>query len=115
MHHSTDANSEVPEPQIPGEIKVGPYVYTVTLHEALEDDGLRGVSDTDLHYIRLNPKNPPALQRSTLLHECMHAVAASAGIGGGEKLQQEDFITRVEAPLTSLLRDNADLVAYLIA
>lgn len=103
------------ETKLPAELVVGPYVYSVTLHEALEDDGLRGVSDTDLHYIRLNPKNPPALQRSTLLHEALHCVAVSAGIGPKDKLPQEEWIGRIEAPLTSLLRDNPALVAYLTA
>lgn len=101
---------------LPRRIKVGPYTYTVDLNDGLDDAELRGITDTDLHQIRLNPGNPPALMRSTLLHEAIHAVAVScARITCEEKLVQEDWIGRIEAPLTALLRDNPQLLAYLTA
>lgn len=101
---------------IPKKVKVGPYTYTVEIHAALDDAevNLRGVSDTDQHYIRLNPKNPPGLMRSTLLHEVLHAVAVSgAAIGTNERLPQEAWISRIEASLLAVLRDNPAVIAYL--
>lgn len=98
----------------PASLTVGPYTYTVSLSDGLDDGLLRGCTDTDAHTIRLNRRNPPALQRSTLLHEALHAVANVAGIRD-EKLTQEAFISRIEAPLTALLRDNPELVGFLTA
>lgn len=100
----------------PTALVVGPYTYSVELHPALEDGEFRGITHTDDHYIRLNPKLPPALMRTTLLHEALHAVASSgAAISLEEKLTQEAWIGRIEAPLTGLLRDNPELVAFLTA
>lgn len=100
----------------PTSLKVGPYDYRITVDAALDDGGLRGITDTDEHYIRLNPKLPPGLMRTTLLHEALHAVATSgAAINQDDKLPQETWISRIEAPLAALLRDNPQLVAFLTA
>lgn len=98
----------------PTTLTVGPYTYAVSLSDGLDDGLLRGCTDTDAHTIRLNRRNPPALQRSTLLHEALHAVANVAGIRD-ERLTQEQFVTRLEAPLTALLRDNPTLVTFITA
>jgi hypothetical protein len=101
-------------PALPRKLRVGPYTYTVTLDQACVDDELLGETDPDRHTIRLNPTLPPALLRSTLLHEAMHAVAVSgAAIKGDVRLNQEQWISRLESPLYALLVNNPALVRFL--
>lgn len=104
------------QPALPKTLAVGPYTYAVEDCEALDADDLRAVTDTDRHTIRIvTACMSPALARSTLLHEALHAVHVTAGITGDAKLTPEQFVSRCEPGLYALLRDNPSLVAFLLA
>lgn len=97
----------------PKKIRVGPYTFRV-IRSSREIAG-EAVGDTSPRRsrIRYTDDQCPMQIRSTILHEVLHAIAHTAGIGDEEALKQEDFISRCEAGFLGVLRDNPKLLAYL--
>ena len=79
---------------------------------------LLGETDDNNTVIKIRTKNQSiACQRDTLLHEAMHAIFWCSGMKNNEGFSSdaEERIIRVLAPwLLALLRDNPDLLAFLL-
>jgi hypothetical protein len=109
------------KPRLPDELKVGPFVYTVTddvlshvLAENESREELYGRCDLRRLAISLNPDQAPMQKRSTMVHEALHAVIATAAFPIDND-DEERLIRCLEAPLLALIRDNPELVAWLAA
>lgn len=109
-------------PPIPDTVEVGPLVYALITDE-LElrrreagAEPLRGECSTDRLRIVLDVELPIARIRQVVLHELLHAVYESTGLGAelGDKAEEAQ-IARLTNPLLDLLRRNPTLVAYLTA
>ena len=73
-------------------------VKAVILHDGRE---VAGLTDKDAMYIKVNTKVSKAAQRSTLLHEVLHAVHNAHEHDADE----ERCVRQVECGLTSILYD----------
>lgn len=99
----------------PTSIKVGPFHYRV-----VEDADLVGRDRCgEIRYgtltIALSPNTAPDRQAETLLHEVLHAVwEIGLDVVSEPKHNTETVIERLSPHLLSVLRDNPDLVAYLV-
>lgn len=108
---------------IPSKIKIGSQIWEVSeqsrKHSA--DPSHYGfTADKDLSII-IDKEMPQSLKRTTLLHEILHAIRFTFG---GSYAPAEDtsylewehyWIGLYEEPLLQILRDNPDLVAYLLS
>lgn len=115
--------------KVPEKIKVGPVTYTVVVdedewmrleHRSRERNGF-GMTEHHTATIYLNPKDSETTQRQTLLHEALHAMmfvlmgSPNFRNLGDSQFNREERIARMfEGPLLQLLRDNEDMVAYLV-
>ena len=115
---------------IPKTIKVGPVIFTVRVdkdawlsieHETMTK-GYYGHTRPQTGEIFLNPEHASDVHRLTLWHEVIHAlletVAGSpdwAPMPDDKKEREEMVVRELEAPTLTVLRDNPELVAYLVA
>lgn len=53
-------------------------------------------------------------QQSTLIHECLHALWVCYGWPESGKVEEEAVVSQMEMPVLMLLRDNPDLLAWLL-
>jgi len=93
---------------LPKSVKVGHVVYELHYNDKLKD------GDEDLHgicqensYIAVNPRYSTV--RSTLVHEILHAIDYYLGENLSERV-----VTSVSNMLFAVLKDNPDVVAYLL-
>ena len=91
-------------------IKVGPVEYVVTNRVPKDALGCHGGTTAE---IALSEAAAPGVQRSTLVHELVHAVWHVYGLP--DSLSEEDACDRLGVPWLSMLRDNPHLVAALAA
>ena len=107
---------------VPTSVIVGPYTYTVKVDaeriKVLEKESnteLYGITTHGTLEIDLQPEVADLVLRETLLHEVLHAVLYTTGIADRLSDKNEEHLVRALSPaLFSLLRDNHDLVQYLI-
>lgn len=106
---------------MPKTIRVGPYVYDVATDEAWlrqqehsRSGGLRGATDHQQLRIVVGPDMALGMQRQTLWHEVKHAVIEAMTMSN-DKRSDEDWISRTAPGELAVLRNNPDLVAFLIA
>jgi hypothetical protein len=125
---------------IPAEVQVGVLTYRVLTDVAAIQavsasadiaDGAEwtAYSDHDAAVIGINPGNPVGVQRRDLLHELLHCCLRLSGVepnvyarivhrakGKHDGYNVEEFtVAATAAPLLSVLRDNPDLVKWLLA
>lgn len=99
---------------LPAELRIGPHTYRVRLSDKLEE---YGHTDNRQSKIRLAGWQADGQLRDTLLHEALHAIVWCSG---GSRLlalsdEDEERMVRLISPwLLQLLRDNPDLVRYLL-
>jgi hypothetical protein len=107
--------------EIPSKIFCGGLVYSVvlsskevTLHTSGGPD-VDGICCHDDSTIYIRDHFALSYMRYTLLHECMHAVAFSAGINDAHKpeLGEEDAVRAFTPGVLAMLRQNPLLVAFL--
>jgi hypothetical protein len=109
---------------MPESVIVGPVRYRITDQDqdwyAWEQDrggqrrNLSGGAWHEQALILVNAGDHPQVQRVTLLHEIMHAVAAQAGYNGLGKFSEERWISAVSPLLLDTLTRNPAVVAYLL-
>lgn len=106
---------------MPERIKVGPFVYTISqdvatlqAHEREKGGGYAGYADHSRMLIVVDPTEAPCSQRETLWHEAKHAVHHLYA-NSGDKADDETHIRKMAPMELAVLRDNPDLVAYLVA
>jgi hypothetical protein len=104
---------------LPTRLRVGPFVYTVQLDlarlrdfEQTQGAPQHGYTDRFTCEIVLDPTEAPGQRRDTLWHEVKHAVAGMAGYQGN--LPEEEVIARMSPLELLVLRDNPQLVAFLL-
>jgi hypothetical protein len=113
-------------PMLPQSLKIGPVEYRVSVDGAEwaeEEGGTRlGMTHNRKAIILLNPAQPASNLRLTLMHEALHALLSAAmgapdleHLGDDDEHREERLVLMFEAPMLSLLRDNPELVAYLVA
>ena len=96
---------------IPRRVTVGPFVYTVTVADELDEQRM-GMVDFRHQTIDLLRDQPPMQMRDTLLHEVMHAVVRFAGL---DMEENERVVAALSSILLMVLRANPRLVAHLVA
>ncbi len=103
-------------PMRPKKIKVGPY----TLDVEFRKKGTPAKKDTEkvgeTYFAKLFmwiKKGPHDLESETTLHETLHAIFAAAEIGLAYK-QEEELVCKLSPWLLMTLRDNPELVEYLL-
>lgn len=110
-------------PGMPGQIRVGPFIYRVSTEDGAaetakrreritEDDVLLGHFDYMTGIIWLRKGLPGQAAAETLLHEVMHALGQLSGVSNS-KLTEEEFIGHMTPNLTGVLADNPKLVSYI--
>lgn len=107
------------QPRLPDAIAVGPYSYRVTLKSAREmvrnGEQLLGTCDSDAFEIGIVKSLRKAKKREVLMHEVLHACHYLAGRNPEDKMTGEQFVEATVHALLQILRENPDLVYYLIA
>lgn len=106
----------------PDKVKVGPHVYRIVRDRAAIDRAGQAMSATLLGHcdrqaleIAVAPDLAGTVTAETVVHELLHAITDLTGLEDrlGDALEEE--VVRALSPrLLELLRDNPDLVAYLV-
>lgn len=107
--------------ELPAQLKVGPYRFDVSVDAAAILDETYAshqahVGHTDMRKLKivLDPALPGDQLRETLLHEVLHAVVRTVGLGVDEDAE-EQFIRAVSPTLLQTLQDNPAFTIYLLA
>ena len=85
----------------PTKIDVLNQTYKVEWIHSAEN---HGSVDLDKCVISITKGFPPKTTASTLLHELLHVIYNSMGVG--EKMNEEDIISRMETGLATAWKDN---------
>jgi hypothetical protein len=99
---------------LPSKVKVGSAKYAVSFDPNMLDDFCKTQFKTES--IILRPGDTVRVTRDTLLHEVLHTVTFQTNLYnelGDEK--EESFVWRIAPVLLTVLRENPELVAYLLA
>lgn len=105
---------------LPRSAVLGPFEYRITASRkewkkrSPEPNGLYGYTDHHLGLILIYPETAPAMRRTVLLHELMHAAAFAAGQLDSRKRNEEDWVAMVAPMLLDALRRSPELSAYLL-
>ena len=120
---------EPPVP-MPTAVRVGPVTYRVTtdpddwvrVEHKVQTKGDYGHTLNIEATIYINPEATPDVQRVTLWHEVMHALCTAVmgspdwrNLGKKKGDREEAVVSAFESPIVLVLRDNPDLIAYLLA
>ena len=107
--------------KLPSKVKIGSIVWEVSeqkrKHAADDHYGFTNYKDAT---IIIDADLPVAMKRTTLIHEIMHAILST--FGGSFKPSKSTefadwehyFIGLYEEPMIMVLRDNPELVEYLL-
>lgn len=101
---------------VPEFLHVGPHRYTVVVDDPdVGDRGTNGETYPERCRILIGPHQVESARRETLLHEAIHAVWHTTGLGSHPDIEdhEELIIDSLAAPMLALLRDNPHLVSYL--
>lgn len=118
---------------MPSEVRVGTVVYKVTadaddwmrIEHSTKTSGYYGHTQNTEATIYLNAGATPDVQRLTLWHEVLHALAETVmgspdfrnlpGAPDSKSDAEESVVRMFEHSTLAVLRDNPELVAYLTA
>ena len=113
--------------KVPKTVQIGPLLWSISTsladYQAFalseKDDGnALGFSRLEDLQIVIKPSIPFVLKQETLLHEVLHAIVATQGgvipTAKGSELE-EAFVAATSPMLLLVLRDNPDLVAFLLS
>lgn len=103
--------------KVPRLIKVGPFYYEVKRWKRMPADNSEawGMCDRATNVILLSEVPGPQKQREVLLHEVLHAIYGTTGLCSKDNVPEEMVVTDMSPALLQVLRDNPDLVDYLVA
>lgn len=108
--------------RLPKRLHIGALTYTVSddktrMLEACREQGtdLLGHTDHARATILLERKAADCVKRDTLLHEALHVITDTCGLAAEWGEKDEGYIRRITPHLLAALRDNPELVAYLVA
>lgn len=101
----------------PKHIRFGAFTYAVKTNKAaqthLAAEGLLGKTRHTRQHLLIGTRQHAEQVRDTLLHECLHVVANQTATLKNS-VKQEDLILRWTPVLIAMLRDNPELVDYLV-
>lgn len=108
--------------QRPDSVWIGPFLIKIIWDSGLlakdaQESGmpsLAGISDGSNLYIILDERLPEPKARDTLLHEIMHIMWYQAAIRNVENPTEEFIIDTMSLFLLTMMRNNPDVVAYLV-
>lgn len=115
---------------MPAEVLIGTVVFTVTTdpdewvraEHRRQRTGDYGACEPNRALITINPDTPADVQRLTVWHEVLHALAETVmgkpewkRLGETVTDREEAVVRAWEHPTLAVLRDNPDLAAYLTA
>lgn len=115
----------MPTPTLPKKIKIGTQIWEVTeqkrKHNSDFQDGTYGYTIDKDNTIVLDAEMAPSIRRVTLLHELLHAIRYI--FGGSYRPSKSTsydewehyFIGIYEEPLLMVLKDNPELMEFLLA
>jgi Zn-dependent peptidase ImmA (M78 family) len=92
------------------EIKVPNLTFKIKKHNYSSIDDSYGTTDRDKQIINVQSGLTPELERITLMHEMLHALELNTGIKYCEEQQIEQFAHN----LFFVLKNNPELVSYLL-
>ena len=96
--------------KMPARIKVGHMVYKVEPCETMSGL-LLGEIDYEKQTIQIKTSVASDIQRETLVHELIHSVLLHTG--ELDKNNDEPFVMRLAAALTTVIRENPQLMNFL--
>jgi hypothetical protein len=108
---------------LPTSIKIGTHNWSVTeVKRKNQPDGEHyGFTNDKDASITIDSEMPESIKRVTLVHEILHAIRFTFGgsyspsKGTTYEEWEHYFIGLYEEPMTMVLRDNPELVKYLLA
>lgn len=110
--------------EFPTVVKVGPFHYTIYRDVGrwgkIRYDADSATRVGQINYpelvIDIDPNLAPDMQASALMHELVHACLHCTlnGVRATEDLSDEVIASALDETLLELLRDNPDIVAYLV-
>ena len=102
---------------LPKRLKVGYFNITIKYVNNLKDEEgnvCMGLSDTDTQTMYINLDFSDQVVKETILHECMHFLAADSSIFPDEE-KEEDIIRFMSPKMMELLNRNKKLAKFLIS
>lgn len=96
--------------EIPGYLRIGPFTYTVELHEGYwnkDDVRVYGEVDERTCTINLDVDASPEIIRDAILHEILHAILIMYD------KDDEDLVRLLAPMLLQVLKDNPKLLTAL--
>lgn len=86
--------------------KIGAFTWTVTHDPNLADESVRGKCYRDRGEIHVDPTLLGDQYNETILHELIHACNKFVGVECDDKLEEEEFVTRLAPVLYTMLKEN---------
>jgi hypothetical protein len=112
-----DLSQDPPELPLPTSVRIGPHVYTI--REMSEVDylksGFMGSHLASQLEIEIYPKQPFRVKGEVLLHEILHGCYFMAGLRHDGPPNEERTVDGLGLQLFGVLRDNPDVLAYIVA
>jgi len=107
--------------KLPARVKIGSQIWEISEQKRKHSmDNHFGVTNSKDNSIVIDADCADSMKRTTLFHELLHAIAVTFG-GSLNPNKWADFaeaehywIGLYEEPVIAMLRDNPDLVAYLL-
>ena len=107
----------LPTEELPTRIKIGGAIWQTesdaTAQDRLKEENNYGVTVEAKQVIRIDMTCSPAKRQESLLHELIHAIEAS--FLSPPDRTEERRIKTFTAGLFQVLRDNPDVVAFILA
>ena len=91
---------------IPEKVKIGGTIWTVEFSDTILDDEEAGKCFSLHQKIVIANNIHRQQQEMTFLHELIHACIRQSGLSEKTKYTEEEFISALEAPFYSLLKEN---------
>lgn len=100
----------------PKTVLIGHAYYEIKFDKNISADaGALGLTGTETQRILLDPQMGPDVERETVLHEAMHGIWYQTLLDRQYRDKQEEDIIYTLAPrILELLKDNPELVEYLL-
>ena len=98
----------------PTTVKVGPFVYKIVFVGGLEDDEgqvLWGNCQPANLTINISKQIDPAMQKTILVHEILHAIYHLSGLP--DPVSEEQMVTTLSPLLLLVMQENPKLIGYL--
>lgn len=105
---------------LPSSARLGPFSYRITskpkewARSGVDPERHYGYTDHQRGVIIVHAAASPAMQRTVLLHELMHAAAFAGGQLDNRKRREEDWVAMVAPMLLDALQRSPELSNFLL-